>query len=883
MISDLPNGLAEGATVVVGSGLAARQLEPFLARTAAATRSNAWVGAALPTYQTWTTALWSRTTADPRQHLTAPQSLALWRQTIDNSVVAERLINSHSASRWAADAWRALLRWRIEPRNLSANDADLDFKSFLQWARDYRSALNDHHWIDSALTAFDLTNQSSLRTTQNGPVIWADISEFTPEQQALYRQLDQDGWTIAEWQPPAVQRSSYRVRLADSASELRAAAKWASERLTRTPDQRLALVIPEFGVHRHEVRRALDDILDPNSVLLGSATNRAYFDPGGEPCDLQPPIGAAMTSLELISSRGTFNTLSRWLRSPYIASEPGEESARSVLESSLRTTLSAQLGFLDAYNTGGLARRFHDAVPGLARRLSEAIKALNAAPQYATPTQWGRVWQQVLALLGWPAGLHDPNSAVRPLWESALNELALLTPIVGTLSMSEALAEMDLILAQPRPTGPIPLTGLSLLERPEDVGPGYDAVWVTGLTDAHWPRPARINPLLPLRLQRDHSMPGASPREALERCQRATTRLIERTPELIFSWPSRVLEIPTEPSPLLATIPEIELKTLVSTAAPRLAERMARTRPRESRADPAPRMQGQEIHGGAGTLSVQARCPLRAFIESRLYSRPLEPVSRGLSARQRGVITHRTLELFLRHLPGRTDLDAWTPAAGDEWALSCVEQALDESFGRARSLLPVLYELERDRLLEVLASLLANDLKRAEFRVAAVEEKQVAEIKNLRLNCRLDRIDALSAGGVAIIDYKTGRDTSPANWFKARLRDTQLPLYTQIPGAQVTATIIAAVHADGIQFKGVWAQKGDFPGQMTKLPGERTWPEQLKLWRQQLEVLVAEYAAGDTRILLTDVEEARGPFAPLTRIHEQLALARGWIDSWTEP
>jgi probable DNA repair protein len=759
----------------------------------------------------------------------------------------------------------------------------LDFKSFLHWARHYRRALDDNDWIDAPLIAVELASGGQFRGAQKGPVIWADIAQPTPAQQALYRQLDHDGWQMAEWLPPIVQRRSCRVRLPDSSSELTAAAQWAGARLAHAPTERLALVIPELAARRNEVRRVLEDTLDPSGVLLGSATRPAYFNPHGEPGELQPPIGAAMTSLELLSSRGTFNTLSRWLRSPYIASEPGEACARSTLEMSLRVELSAQLNFVTAYKTGGLAERLREAVPGLATRLSHALQSLHAAPRYATPTRWARVWQQVLTLLGWPAGVHDPHTTVVPLWENALNKFSLLTPVVGSLSMTEALAELDLILAQPSPAGPIPLTGLSLLERLEDIGPGYDAVWVAGLTDAHWPRPAQANPLLPLRLQLDHGMPGASPQVALERCQLATRRLIDRTPELIFSWPSRVHEYPAEPSPLLASVAEVEPATLILQAAPRLAERMAGTRKRECREDPGPSFEAKEIHGGAGTLSVQARCPLRAFIESRLGARPLEPSSRGLNARQRGIITHRALELFLRRLPERTELAAWEPAARDAWTASCVEQALHETFGPAQSLLRVLYDLERDRLLLLVASLVASDLKRADFKVDTVEERQVVELKDFRLSCRLDRIDTLAAGGVAIIDYKTGRNTSPADWFKARLRDTQLPLYAQIPGEQVTATVIAAVRVDGIQFKGVWAHQEDFPGQAAKLPDERTWSKQLEVWREQLEVLVAEYAAGDTRILLADLDEAKGSFAPLTRVYEQLALSHGWIDTWTAP
>ncbi len=163
------------------------------------------------------------------------------------------------------------------------------------------------------------------------------------------------------------------------------------------------------------------------------------------------------------------------------------------------------------------------------------------------------------------------------------------------------------------------------------------------------------------------------------------------------------------------------------------------------------------------------------------------------------------------------------------------------------------------------------------------EVRQVAELKDFRLICRLDRIDTLSAGGVAIIDYKTGRDARPADWFRERLRETQLPLYAQSLGAQVTATVIGAVGTDGIKFRGVWAEKKEFPGHLTKLPDEHSWSRQLEVWREQLEMLVAEYAAGDTRILLADLDEATGSYAPLTRVYEQLALSRGWIDAWTAP
>ncbi len=883
MINNLPSRLADGALVVVGSGLAARQLEPFLERTAKSDRSSAWVSAPISTYESWVASLWADGVDDSRQLLTPAQTRALWKRVVEESAEAGRLIGSDAASHWAADAWQRLWNWQVDPQELRASDGDLEFASFLRWTQRYRRTLEDNGWIDAALATAAFSSSNRLAEAPASDVIWADIAEPTPAQQSLYRRLDRAGWKMTAWRPRAAARAASRVRMPDRSSELAAAAQWAAEKLARAPDQRLALVIPDFDSRRSEVRRVLDDTLDPGSVLLGRARPPACYHPRGESCDREPPLGAAMTSLELLSSRGTFHTLSRWLRSPYLSAGSDDEGDRGILEMRLRPKLSSQLRFLEAYSTGGLERRLRDTNPGLAERLSRALKILETAPRYATPTKWARVWQEILTVLGWPAGIPDPGVTVLPAWEGALNELCLLTPIVGAVPMTEALAELERILAQPRSVGPVRLSGLAILERPEDLGPGYDAAWLIGLTDTQWPRPARPNPLLPLRLQLEHRMPGASPRDALERCERATKRALERSTELVLSWPGTVHEYPAEPSPLLATLPDVEYENLISHPTPRLAVRLRGSRNKELRKDPAPAFAAKDIPGGANTLSVQAKCPLRAFLESRLGARPLEPLTRGLNARQRGIITHRTLGLFLQHLPSRTDLEEWDAANRAEWAETCVARALSETFGRVQGPLQVLHDLERERLLSLTASLVANDIERLDFQVESVEERRVADVSGFRLTCQLDRVDALAAGGLAVIDYKTGRNARMADWFKDRLRDTQLPLYAQALETDVTATVIAAAHTDGITYRGVWSRQEEFPGRPAKLPEGRDWPDQLTVWRGQLELLVMEYTAGDTRILLTDVAESFGALAPLTRVYEQLALSRGWIGSWSGP
>ena len=247
----------------------------------------------------------------------------------------------------------------------------------------------------------------------------------------------------------------------------------------------------------------------------------------------------------------------------------------------------------------------------------------------------------------------------------------------------------------------------------------------------------------------------------------------------------------------------------------------------------------------------------------------------------RGIITHRAFELFLRKLPSQEELNTWEQGDRLEFAKSSVDRALSESFGVTEEYLRVVVDLERDRLMRLLDSLMERDLARTGFDVAAVEEKRSIEVGGYRFECRIDRVDSLESGGLAIVDYKTGRNASPADWLDDRLRDVQLPLYAQASNADVVATVIASVRLDGISFKGLWSPKETFPGRPRALPKSRTWNEQLALWTSQLESLVAEYAGGDVRIFLSDERGVTGSYAPLSRLPEQKALFDGWIKPWT--
>jgi probable DNA repair protein len=839
--------LDERTPFVVPGPIAARQWEALLAAEHLAAGHAAWVTPPLIGFSAWSQALWDTAPGPRAVALTAGQSTALWERVIGESEQAVELLGERGAAGWAAHAWTLLCHWGIDATRERAGPSQRDYGAFLGWCRRYRAILEQNDWADHALIARHLPDVA-WRAPKH--VIFADLDDPSPRQRELLGELARRGCHVERRDAPIASARRRALELADSAEELGTAIDWAAARLASHPASRIAVVVTGLADRRVEIERAL------GSQRLGGAP--IWY--GGAPLGSSPRIGAALDGIRLGTSSAGFEIFSRWLRSPFFGDD--ELASRAKLEREARKDLRAQLPFVGAYRETSLRDLVRRFAPNAAAALDAALEE-TAGIERATPSRWARAWQRCLTKLGWDGAQHVDTLQS---WQIALDEFVRLTPIVGELTHADAAAHLDRVLERPI-ASPMPLRGVHFFTDVDDVGPGYDAAWITGFTDTAWPEPARANPLLPRALQRAQGMPWSTPQDARERCARRLERLAGRVAMLVASWPARVYDYETEPSPAIRDWQELRKET-----APR--GRTSVPPSRETVSDPAPPFEATELRGGVGVLRREARCPLRAFCEDRLGARPLERVGVGLNGRLRGIATHRALERLLEDLPEQAQLRAKMAAVGP-----VAERALGEVFGDARRPLRALFAIEAQRLAATLSSLLELDLRRGGFCVAGVEERRELIVAGHELRVRIDRLDRLTDGSIAIIDYKTGERSSSAEWFKQRLRDVQVPLYAAHSALPVGAAAIARVRSGQAAYNGYWTA-GAFPGRPSKLPGERDWSAQLGAWRSQIEQLVREFAAGDTRLFLDDLDEALGAFAPLTRVHEQLGLTRGSVPRW---
>ena len=869
--------LVQGTSVVTSGTAGARQIEGHVARRYLEEGRTAWLTPTVQTYRNWAADIWSRHLDDGRrQILTDGQVNALWRRVVEASPVGRHgLLEYRHAAVWARQASQRRREWNLGLDELRRFRDDPDSRALIHWEQAYRKALDASGWMDPSDVEDALSaHAGTLPSRSDDHVVWSD-SAISPAHARLLQRLRNAGQRHSEWTPPQINRRCRRVQLPEFGDEARTAAAWAAARLARQPLQRIAIVVPELGNRRDEILGIFEDALSPRCSGPAGAEHAGeiVFLQDGPSALENPVIGAALTALELFTRTGDFQVLSRWLRSPFFVSAGGEAESRGMLEAQLRSHISSRLIFREALGVGGLEARIRAALPGLGEMLGEAAALMGSQPRRATPSHWAAVWRQLLSVLEWHGSATRASTAED--WESALNALELLTPILGRMSASDALQELEDILGRSRRRGTPPVYGVFVISDPEDVIPGYDALWVCGLTDTQWPRAPQPVPLLPLALQNAHGMPSAHPNAALERSRLILRRLVEGTGDVVLSSPDVVHDHQAQPSPLILSYPAASEAELIG----------ARRRPAgfgpidESRmeivSDPVPPVATRKIRGGIRTLSMHSRCPLRAFMESRLQAVPLEVVRPGLSAAERGVAVHAAAQRLLRELPEMQEIASWSAAERAQRIDRSSRQALSRLFGTARGRLQPLFRLELGRLRSMLAALLEMDLARAKFRVVAVERPMQVTVGGMELSCRIDRIDQLEGGdALAVMDYKTGSRHSPGNWLRERPRDLQLPLYASFIQTEVEAVAIAVLHPRNPRYKGFWTKPEQFPGRSARLPSGATLSGQRKRWRAQLEELATEFAAGDGRIFMGDCDAAGGAFSALTRAHELTALAR---------
>jgi ATP-dependent helicase/nuclease subunit B len=272
-----------------------------------------------------------------------------------------------------------------------------------------------------------------------------------------------------------------------------------------------------------------------------------------------------------------------------------------------------------------------------------------------------------------------------------------------------------------------------------------DLVILGGLNESVWPALPAPDPWLPPRVRANLAMPSLEYRIGLSAHDFASAL---GAPEVLITRARRDGRSPTVASRFWLRLGAISGGLPRDTRLERLAKQLddpGAPQPVE-RPRPAPPAEQRPERISVTAVDRLNADPFAFYAQSILKLRPLDPVDADHTAKWKGTAVHAVFEQWLRE--DECDPEKLRPRA--EHLLA------DEAIH------PMLRALWAPRLLEAIdwMAKLERDNRAEGRRPLAAEIDGEAALAGVTVHGRADRIDRLADGGLAVIDYKTGKPPS---------------------------------------------------------------------------------------------------------------------------
>ena len=878
--------LAGGATVVTPNKRLARRLAALHDEAQRAAGHTVWPAPAVMPWAAWLEQLWldamaSGSGADPPRLVSPAQSEYLWARIVAADSLP--LIDARGAAALAAEAWTLVHAWGTGGPSWRAwAGGEDDCAAFARWAEEFSRTLARTHGLDGARLPDWLAGTArEIPAWRSATVTLAGFVEFTPQQERLLATVGAAGMAIARHGTvqdavPGAEARIWRAAGANPQDELARALAWARARALANPGTTSGIAIEDFASRREEVRALCEELLCPALQWPGhEEAARPYNLSLGTTLRDIPLVAAALDLVAIAHGPLPMGRAAALLRSPYLAVERNDGLRRARLEADWLGEGRHEILLDDAIAALGAVD------PAFAQRWRAARQA-QRLPVSATPREWSEAWRAWLAAAGWPGErpLSSAEWQARGAWDDLLAQFSTLAPVAQRISRQESEPALAALasgrLFQPE-TSPAPIQILGLLEA---TSLPLDALWVAGLAAECWPPAPQPNPLLPLSWQRERNLPRSTAARELAYAQALTGEWARGAPEVVFSFAQRADDHARSASALLPDAPELPVREPApGTARAQFASMPVRETVADAVAPPVPA--GISGPGGAALIEAQSDCPFRAVAIHRLGADSWPAPIEGLSAMERGSLVHAALAAFWRDVGDQGTLVALQPealAARIDAAVVVAAEVL--SAARWRRLPGVVRTGEATRIASVVRTWLDGfERSRPPFAVIDAEASRPLALGGLALKLRLDRIDALADGGIAIIDYKTGIAKPPLRWFDLRPQAPQLGLYVlaqqaAAPAQRIRAVAYVQLKPGALRVHGMAADAAAWPG-LVEPAGVRgadlaDWPAALTRWTQSLGALAGEVRDGRAEVAPREVANTckHCGLQPLCRIGE---------------
>ncbi|MBS1822201.1 MAG: PD-(D/E)XK nuclease family protein, partial [Acidobacteria bacterium] len=790
--------------------------------------------------------------------LSRTQEHTIWRSIIANDPESQNHLRSaDSLAELAADAWRLLCQYDGHNR-LRSTATSHEALTFQRWSTDFEKRCRGKRWLSAARLESRLqaaVSFGSLRLSE--PIALVGFDELSPARRALLDSIRGTGVEVEEIDATISYQAPMLACAQNEPEEIAASARWARGQLERSPEQRIAIVVPGLEKVRSAIDRTFRAILAPDQQGIDAPHSSAPYEFSvGVSLSETPLVRVALDLLRWVQAPLPLERVSALLVSSLISHVEAEVNAMACLDAfELRKsrrlrpefTLRAVIEMIEKSARRPHLRRLHACLQSIERAARKQAIDAGVKP-YA---DWADGIREILASAQWGSIAEDTiEFQTRTRWEASLDELATLDFEGVPVDYSSALATLERIARSAVFAPESRETPVQIVGPLEAAGSNFDALWFMRAGDLTWPSRPSANPLLPWSLQLQLGMPGADAAVDDAYAGRIAKRLARSAVSAIFSYAGETEAGKQRPTPVIDLLGPHQISI----------EEMAPSDPKagvlalEEFTDtaPLPLLPDRTNRGGAEILRLQAACAFRAFAERRLWSSDLKTLELGMDAAERGNIVHHALEYLWNEIETQAALKQMSDPERRGVLHRSIEHGLQQAMNSARAVWDTAYiEIQRRRLWNLLTSWLDVELNRDPFSVKLSEKKfEDVAVGPLRLSVRVDRVDTTGAGDI-LIDYKTGR-AKPADWQSERPDAPQLPLYAVLsdvfqPDSKLAEVAFAHIRAgndmalDGYESK-VTATENR-PSRRTA-----TIAEQVVEWRAVLTGLAEAFVRGDANV-----------------------------------
>lgn len=857
----LPEAVESNSIVITASRRFARVLGSEYGKEKLALGHKAWLSPNIRVLDDWLVSTINAAADSLPIVLAAHASSIIWERCLRGEA-GDQLLNIGGLIRQAKQSWQRLHDWQVPLSEVSTAARSRDEQLFAAAARKYQAILADNNWVDGAQIAGIVTGLIENRAVPApARVVYAGFDRLVPAIEHLFAAMAETACVVMA-APLDEATEDVLVAAFDSVhAELRAAGAWARRELAENPSANIGIVSSSLDKNATATERLIREGVAPGWQYGGENLRTAVNTSYGRRLSDYPAISIALLLLQWVHRELSFSEISLLLRTQFIAGE--EIAGRCKLELHFRRLPD------QPWSPAAILRLFRGRVEEAdVVNWLDGIERLSSfqagSKEKANPAVWADKIDQLMRELGWPGTrtLASDEFQLVNRWRELLNDLARLAIVSPKMSFAEASSRLA-ALAHDTIYQPETQPGVVQLLGPlEAAGMRFDSVWVAGLDADTWPPAAHPLTLVSRQLQRQYSMPDATPDDTLEYSRRVLSRLVSSASRVRLSWPRASEETENTASPLIAAYPAPD-HGLAMDPGWQASKLIGTNRLEQAADDLVPPVQEDElVAGGAYTVQRQVTDPFSAFAHGRLRVSELPAVATGLSPALRGSLIHNALHTLFADKPTQNEIRHWSDGRLHELVSEAAGRALKEYLWHADPVLRKLLALEQARLCDILKKFVAEELKRPAFSIDSVERELEYQRYGVRLKLRVDRMDRLSDKSLLIVDYKTGLPKNLLNRF-GDPHDLQLVVYACAQDENVGGLVLVNIDSRSIEYKGT--------GASVEWDAKRAdqWAERLAAWEKRVIRAMQQIAAGDVRINLNLQSERTRSLNILSRFEER--------------